>query len=1007
MGPGGQYEAGQQLRPMVQTAVGVNVTVRLRCVFETVQCLQTWLVGVRTVPAVNTARNGSVAEFNLHITRAGVAYVLVFSAGSGSTALQAVSHVFTVHGAAPVKLEIVRSPEPRALVHAAIPGNPRIAAQDRFGNSVVGVRIKARALLVDSPYLSYLNYGVYDFYGFVDGETSKETEIGGTATFGNIVLTQPGNYSIEWVVEDAENVRTPPQRIMATTALSKVIRFLINEDWTAGWLASRSHFLRIALGKICDISPLYFRMISATPAEDLPGYLIATVGTAIPASLRRAGASLGELEMQGDKTRSNAEAEQQLEWQTVRQHSEGIHGDVGSRRKPVRYPELVGYITADMNPPDGEKSMLVTAGVRGVLFDDGEGLGMKFEVSDGKDDVSVGPDVLSVDTAMVSLVMSATTGACAFLGAVFSLAMSIEVAYVETVALSSDFFFVRQLKVASMLMIEQLQFLGVIKRIGNGLETRYLAELALFSDGFDWANLKGFKMLPRILGNLTRTDSELTAEEMARKIQCDEATNEWLVTFLSCVLLLGICVICRVALLTLVMRFHKRCKEANVVPFMLRRSAWSGPLLLMLPYAFFGVCARAISLGCLGPTLLSCFIGFFPMILLFGTALYRIRSTRAYTHLHARVVLRQPPEDVPRLTLQWFLWTINEKFEARYPGAVVTESQGAVFDHYGWFFEDYCYRGYHWGTVGLLKKLVLIFVLNIQAENINITCVMFLLGVDALLFILVRPYFSNVFNRLGIALAVLNFAIGGLVALARMRVAGRFGANAAPLPAFYGALSLAVLSWIFLMLTLAYVCYRSFLAFRYQAWDDFQHARNVEELQDLGPGHIDNVRKWEKTVSAEENAGKYEERAHGKVSGELQVTQAQQADGALNQLSQIGLNNRSSDEYDATGTREAHDPRDSKTLTEDLMRQLEKLGHHRGALMLSTSPVDPLVGRLSAGSTISLPMRVASAHKYAQGFPPRESPQPHTAQTSGTLVFAGAPQQPVDLSAGVLRLTEC
>ena len=741
MGPGGQYEAGQQLRPMVQTAVGVNVTVRLRCVFETVQCLQSWLVGVRTVPAVNTARNGSVAEFNLHITRAGVAYVLVFSAGSGSTALQAVSHVFTVHGAAPVKLEIVRSPEPRALVHAAIPGNPRIAAQDRFGNSVVGVRIKARALLVDSPYLSYLNYGVYDFYGFVDGETSKETEIGGTATFGNIVLTQPGNYSIEWVVEDAENVRTPPQRIMATTALSKVIRFLINEDWTAGWLASRSHFLRIALGKICDISPLYFRMISATPAEDLPGYLIATVGTAIPASLRRAGASLGELEMQGDKTRSNAEAEQQLEWQTVRQHSEGIHGDVGSRRKPVRYPELVGYITADMNPPDGEKSMLVTAGVRGVLFDDGEGLGMKFEVSDGKDDVSVGPDVLSVDTAMVSLVMSATTGACAFLGAVFSLAMSIEVAYVETVALSSDFFFVRQLKVASMLMIEQLQFLGVIKRIGNGLETRYLAELALFSDGFDWANLKGFKMLPRILGNLTRTDSELTAEEMARKIQCDEATNEWLVTFLSCVLLLGICVICRVALLTLVMRFHKRCKEANVVPFMLRRSAWSGPLLLMLPYAFFGVCARAISLGCLGPTLLSCFIGFFPMILLFGTALYRIRSTRAYTHLHARVVLRQPPEDVPRLTLQWFLWTINEKFEARYPGAVVTESQGAVFDHYGWFFEDYCYRGYHWGTVGLLKKLVLIFVLNIQAENINITCVMFLLGVDALLFILVRPYF--------------------------------------------------------------------------------------------------------------------------------------------------------------------------------------------------------------------------------------------------------------------------
>jgi len=28
------------------------------------------------------------------------------------------------------------------------------------------------------------------------------------------------------------------------------------------------------------------------------------------------------------------------------------------------------------------------------------------------------------------------------------------------------------------------------------------------------------------------------------------------------------------------------------------------------------------------------------------------------------------------------------------------------------------------------------------------------------------------------------------------------------------SVSLAVLSWIFLMLTLAYVCYRSFLAFR-------------------------------------------------------------------------------------------------------------------------------------------------------------------------------------------------
>ena len=129
------------------------------------------------------------------------------------------------------------------------------------------------------------------------------------------------------------------------------------------------------------------------------------------------------------------------------------------------------------------------------------------------------------------------------------------------------------------------------------------------------------------------------------------------------------------------------------------------------------------------------------MILLFGTALYRIRSTCAYEHLHARVILRQPPEDVPRLTLEWLMWTINEKFEARFPGAVATESQQAVFEHYGWFFEDYCYRGYHWGTVGLLKKLFLVFALNIQTEAINITCVMFLLGVEALLFILVRPYF--------------------------------------------------------------------------------------------------------------------------------------------------------------------------------------------------------------------------------------------------------------------------
>jgi hypothetical protein len=43
---------------------------------------------------------------------------------------------------------------------------------------------------------------------------------------------------------------------------------------------------------------------------------------------------------------------------------------------------------------------------------------------------------------------------------------------------------------------------------------------------------------------------------------------------------------------------------------------------------------------------------------------------------------------------------------------------------------------------------------------------------------------------------------------------------------------------------------------------------------------------------------------------------------------------------DQNGTREAHDRRDDyKTLTEDLMRQLERLGHRDGALLLSASPV--------------------------------------------------------------------
>lgn len=43
---------------------------------------------------------------------------------------------------------------------------------------------------------------------------------------------------------------------------------------------------------------------------------------------------------------------------------------------------------------------------------------------------------------------------------------------------------------------------------------------------------------------------------------------------------------------------------------------------------------------------------------------------------------------------------------------------------------------------------------------------------------------------------------------------------------------------------------------------------------------------------------------------------------------------------DQNGTREAHDPRDDhKTLTEHLMRQLERLGHRDSALFLSTSPV--------------------------------------------------------------------
>jgi len=61
-----------------------------------------------------------------------------------------------------------------------------------------------------------------------------------------------------------------------------------------------------------------------------------------------------------------------------------------------------------------------------------------------------------------------------------------------------------------------------------------------------------------------------------------------------------------------------------------------------------------------------------------------------------------------------------------------------------------------------------------------------------------------------------------------------------------------------------------------------------------------------------------------------------QMDDDLNQVAKKGDDCST----DQNGTREAHDPRDDhKTLTEDLMRQLERLGHRNGALLLSTSPV--------------------------------------------------------------------
>lgn len=111
--------------------------------------------------------------------------------------------------------------------------------------------------------------------------------------------------------------------------------------------------------------------------------------------------------------------------------------------------------------------------------------------------------------------------------------------------------------------------------------------------------------------------------------------------------------------------------------------------------------------------------------------------------------------------------------------------------------------------------------------------------------------------------------------------------------------------------------------------------------------------QWEMDVSAAEKAVEFEERAQGKILGELKVRQEQQTDGALNQLSQMDANGSSADQSDANGIREAHDPRDSKTLTEDLMRQLDRLGHHRGALMLSTSPIAPGLSETSTLAPIS------------------------------------------------------
>jgi cysteine-rich repeat protein len=775
MGTGDRFEAGQELRPVIRGAMpGTNVTVRLQCIFEreTAKCLQGWLVGDRSVMVVRTARNGSIAEFNLHITYAGSAYILAFSTLTDGAGAQAVSQAFTVHGAAPTELKIVRPPEPSAQVHTAILGNPSIAAYDRFGNAVVGVRIKTEALLVDSPYLENL-ISESDLSVFVAGDTLKETEVDGIATFGNIVMTQTGNYTITWSFKDQQTVRTTPLGITSTPIQPKVIQFLINEDWTTGWVNQRGNLLRTALGKICKISPLYFRIVSAVPAKNMPGYLVSAVETAIPAARRRMGESSGELEIQGDRTLARAEAEQQLVWDTLRPQGEGVQGDIGGRRKFIRYPDVVAYITVDMNPLDGRRSELLTAGVRGVLFEDGKGLGKKFEIPDSKDDVSKKPAELSIDTKMLSLVMSTITGGCVFVGAVTSLTMSIGVCHVEKVALSSDFFFVRQVKVASIMMIEQLQYLGLIERIGNGLETEYMKDLAQFSDGFNWAHLRNFKMLPRFLGNRTRTESELTAEEIYQ-IQCEDATNEWLVVFLTIIVLASLCFVSRVSLLLSVDIVQKKFRQAQDIPFMLRPSAWSGPALLVLSYGFFGACSRAICGGCLGPTLLSAFLGLIPFLLLFGSALYQIKSTEAFKLLHARIVLTRH-EEVPYSKLQRLLWTFTEQFEQRFPDAVVTEDQERVFLKYGWFFEDWCYRAYHWGALVLLKKLILVFLLELRSEKINITCVMFLLGVDALLFLLVRPYFrcecpaSSAAATTDISVILLSLLLQTLISLGIMQ----------------------------------------------------------------------------------------------------------------------------------------------------------------------------------------------------------------------------------------------